>query len=186
MFCKYIQWRLDTCLENQVPPTDTLLGHLQKCPTCRQYYQRLCQIDQQLRSRNPEPPDFDEKILQEKILARLSNSQPDLSSPFQRSRGFLILTAAGLAAVLLIVAGLWLLPHIPRSNPQSLTRADLIRFNQLISSEMTPLRSSLISQSMHQPLEKELDNLSRDMQRAVQFFAGCLPRTQEQEILSDN
>jgi hypothetical protein len=184
MFCKYFQWRLDACLENQVSPSDSLLGHLQKCLACRQYYRQISRIDQHLRTQNPDLPDFDEKNLQKKILARLPKNPSRSSSSFLHFNGLPM--AAGLAAAVLFGAGLWLLMHIPRPNPMPPTRADLLRFNQLVSSERIPLRSSLIRQSMHQPLEKEFDNLSQDMQRAVAFFSACLPQAQDRQMPSGN
>jgi len=176
MFCKYIQWRLEDCLENRIPPEENLLGHLQKCPDCRQYYQQICRITLLLRSGNPDLLKFDEKALKKKILSRLSIVRPNFSKPSGRFARP-ISAAVAVAAILLFGVGIWMLLHIQPPGSLSLTPVDLVRFNQLISSERIPLQSRLIQQSIHQPFEKEFDNMAQDMQNALAFLSACLPQS---------
>ena len=172
MYCKFVQWRLVFHMENGTQPGVFLRRHMQTCPHCRGQFQIFQLIDQQLQSQNPDLPTFDKDLLHKKIMTNLPGRHNSIYAPTQKTWRVSMIPAVGLAAVLLITAVLLWFHQRPLPAPSP---KDLSRFNQLTIMNLDPLHSGLIERSMQQSLEKELNQLKQDAQKAVHFFAACLP-----------
>lgn len=175
MYCKLIQWRLSCHLDSDTEPAGFLGRHLQNCTRCRRQYQKMRQISQQLQTQDPELPDFAEKQLQRRIMAHLPDTRFRVTPSPRQVWRFPIITAASLAAILLIAAALWWIGQPFGSNPVLPTRADLAWLDQLMNTNIDSFSDRLIRQPTQESLEKELNNLTRDVEKGVQFLAACLP-----------
>ena len=175
MYCKLIQWRLACHLDNNTKPAGSLSRHLQKCAACRQYYEKIRQISENLKIHDPDLPDIEEEQLQSKIIAHLPLEPSRIPAHRPPAWRLSLIPAAGLAAVLLITATLFWVQWFPPLKPAQPTPADLARFNQLMNINIDALSGTLIQKSMQQSLETEMNNLTHDMGKAVRFFTTCLP-----------
>lgn len=175
MYCKLIQWRLACHLDSDIEPTGSLSRHLQKCTVCRQQYEKMRQISENLKNHDPDLPDIEEEQLRNKIIARLPIEPSRIPAHRPPAWRLSLLPAAGFAAALLITAALLWVQWIPPLKSVRPTPADLAQFNQLMNTNIDALSGTLIQKSMQQSLETELNNLTHDMGKAVRFFTTCLP-----------
>jgi len=175
MYCKLIQWRLACHLDNNIMPAGSLSRHLQKCTVCRQQYQKMRQISENLKIHDPDLPNIEEEQLRNKIIARLPIETSRIYAHRSSAWRLSLIPATGLAAVLLITTALLWVQWIRPLKPAQPTPADLARFNQLMNTNIDALSGTLIQKSMQQSLETELNNLTHDMGKAVRFFTTCLP-----------
>lgn len=177
MYCKWIQWRLSGCLDHDRRPSGRLLRHLQTCTRCRKQYEQMVHIERHLQIQEPALLDFEEKTLCKSIMARLPESAC-ISPLIRRKRGhWAAISAAGLAAVLLMAAGLWLIPSLQKPDPDPRPHTDRLPLNRLRVTQTELFNHPLVQKTMQQPLENEWQSLTQDVQKAVRFFAGCLPNT---------
>ncbi len=167
MYCKLIQWRLSCLLDTGARPTGRLLYHLQTCPRCRKHYLHMCRIHHLLLTQDPAEADRNTATLCGKIIAALPKNIAPPAAFAGRKRLPIRMTAAGLAAAILLAAALWQLRPVPAPP----TYDDWIRLSRLMNAKIDSVGGRFINPS----LEKEWDNVAQDVRKTVRFLAGCLP-----------
>lgn len=173
MYCSIIKKQINRSLDEKAPLSAGAVRHLERCPSCRLYYESLLQVEAKLRREMPDRPVADTSALEEKILSKIRReSQTVLVQP-QTYRLLRPLTAA--AAVLLLAALFGLLRNLNRPAPMNVPK-ELNPFQRALTSDLYTIQNQLLADSLQQPFETEIDNLAQDMQTAVRFVSACLPQ----------
>ncbi|HOK66303.1 MAG TPA: hypothetical protein PK054_08360 [Anaerohalosphaeraceae bacterium] len=173
MYCSIIKKQINRSLDEKTPLSAGAVRHLERCPSCRLYYESLLQVEAKLRREMPDQPVADTSALEGKILSKIrSESQTVLVQP-QTHRLLRPLTAA--AAVLLLAALFGLLRHLNRPAPHPNIPEEINPFQRALTADLYTIQNQLLGDSLQQPFEIEIDNLAKDMQTAVRFVSACLP-----------
>lgn len=174
MYCRIIKKQIDRSLDEGAPLSDRVSRHLERCPSCRLYYENLLRVEAKLRRDVPDRPDADAPALEEKILSKIRReSRPVLVQPHTH-RLLRPLTAA--AAVLLLAALFGLLRNLnsPALGPN--VPKEINPLQHALTSDLYTIQNQLLVNSLQQPFETEMDNLAKDMQTAIRFVSACLPQ----------
>ena len=174
MFCRICQWaiekELDDCGSIQRP---SLVRHLRRCSKCREFYHRMMQLGQQLRT--TASCELSEEQLEKIYFAvgqRLSERVPAQTAltGFWSHTHFRIRYAVSVAAILLVsLVGLYYLQYIGNTK-----QADpLARFVR--NSTEFQGRISFLACVPEQSIQSEIKKLTNDTQDAFRFVANCIP-----------
>lgn len=171
MWCWYYKWRFETDLDNPQKDTQKLSGHMQTCPSCRQYAQSLLRLHKQLTW------PANETVCGSQIdrIKTAVMQQLPADNPAPAASVFSLKPILATAACLLILAGLWKLyvnvPHPPFPQPDPSPTKILSLNPQSIDTVMT-----LIARLPDNTFKQEILNLKTDTHRALSTLQACLPQ----------
>jgi len=173
MYCSIIKKQIDRSLDEGAPLSARVGRHLERCPSCRLYYENLFRVEAKLRQEMPDVPDADASVLEGKILSKIRSEARTAFVQPQSHWVLRPLTAA--AAVLLLAALFGLLRNLNRPAAMNVPE-ELNPFQRALTSDLYTIQNQLLADSLQQPFETEMNNLAKDMQTAVRFVSACLPQ----------
>lgn len=141
--------------------------HVETCPSCRAYQQRLQKMDRALSA--PAGTDAAPPFLRERILNELQNEETPAYEPGWGMRW----TWAAAAVVLALGIGLWVLPGRFRPEPvASGSPTELVTMTTRMAPEAAHLAGG-VPTSVSQPLQREAALLAQDLGSAASFLLAC-------------
>lgn len=175
MYCRRIQHQIHRLIDKGSALPAAVQKHLDQCPSCRDFYEMLLQVDLKLRRDHPTLPVLDTAELQRRIVVDLRRDRFLSVHPKTPWR---ILRFRPIAAAVLLIASVsllfWIQNHRSLHSPVAGNTPSL---NYIIPSDLYLFQNPLPLHSFQHPLETEMNRLAQDMQTAVQFVSNCLPQT---------
>ena len=172
MACQSWKWTIEKELDDLNRLEMATQQHVQNCQHCRAYYHRLLQLNTALKSSSSQS--LTKTQLDNLIDAGMEavdglprrNVKVFSLGAFRRG-----LWTAGCAAVVLLVAGIWIVQRSESRRNHS-TVIDLqTSFHALLFEQSLPMLASLPEKS----IQLEMQRLVRDTQRASDFLVGLVP-----------
>ena len=175
MFCRKFQSAIEEALDESADLQDAaLIKHLQKCCRCRAYYQRMTQLQEQLRT-SPLFEVSDQLVdnLCAAVSQRIAGTNPsqnmyvNLPQPNQIRFCYEIVAAAAMVMVSLL--GVFCFrQHQPASWPDP--AAAFVSNTAALQN-----RLSQIAGLPEQSIQSEIQKLNRNARSALYFLADCIP-----------
>lgn len=166
--CFWVRWELNRHIDNSQELSDRLKHHLAICDCCNAYFQKLQKVNHLLsRKYSLALSSEQHQNLQRKILTKMSTTF-SRSKPIRFQGAFRWIVGSAVAAGILLSVAIFnsSLPRDMAAEPP-FGMDPMAVFGYLSFAE----REMMIQH----PLEREIQNLDKDLAGALAFLSDCMP-----------
>ncbi len=176
MFCRIYRWQIVSDIDEQGRiQSARALRHLERCPDCRAWHQKMTQVERQLKTAAPEFTDSALRRIEASVMQRLDEQTREVvPMRFGNPQKNLPLRYIAAAAVAGIVLGIGLLVFQAFDNRKKTPDKPDISFANL--QNRFPFQLSELENMPEQALAGEMRNMQKDLNRAMRFIQNRVPQ----------